>query len=135
MTMHAGDGTFADLDTEKTTLPAVIARNEARVKRRFWSKLRRAIGHIPFAEDAVAMYYCALDSATPLTARATLLAALAYFIIPTDMLPDFVVGIGYTDDATVLATALAMVAKYITPEHREKARVALFRETETDSVR
>ena len=120
------------LDPDKTALPAVIARNEAKVKRDFWGKLRSAAGHIPFAEDAVAMYYCAMDRATPTSVRATLLAALAYFIIPTDLVPDFIFGFGFTDDASVIAAALAMVASHITDQHRERARTALKR-SETDA--
>jgi uncharacterized membrane protein YkvA (DUF1232 family) len=54
-----------------------------------------------------------------------LLGALAYFVIPTDALPDFVAGIGFTDDASVLLGTLAMVRAYIRPAHREAARHAL----------
>ena len=57
--------------------------------------------------------------------RATLLAALAYFVVPTDMIPDLVVGLGYTDDAAVLAAALRTLAAHIRTDHRERARVTL----------
>ncbi|PLX35452.1 MAG: hypothetical protein C0605_10065 [Hyphomicrobiales bacterium] len=106
---------------EKAQLPAVMQRNERRVRSGFWRKLARVAAKIPFAEDAIAAYFCAMDSRTPLRARAMLLAALVYFIAPIDMIPDVIAGLGFTDDATVLATVLAMFAGHITPEHREKA--------------
>jgi uncharacterized membrane protein YkvA (DUF1232 family) len=106
-------------------LPAQVARNERIVRDGFWRKLRRAIGRIPFAEDAVAAFYCATDSRTPLHARAILLAAVAYFILPIDVIPDAIVGLGFTDDATVLATAIAVAGAHVTAGHREAARRVL----------
>ena len=57
--------------------------------------------------------------------KGVLLAALAYFVIPTDAIPDFVAGLGFTDDAAVLAVAISMVSRHMTPQHRERARAAL----------
>ena len=59
--------------------------------------------------------------------RATLLAALAYFVVPFDILPDFVLGLGFTDDITVLITAIGMVRGNIGEQHRAAARAALDR--------
>ena len=39
------------------------------LKRRFWDKLKRVAGRIPFAEDLVAAYFCTLDPATPSRVR------------------------------------------------------------------
>jgi uncharacterized membrane protein YkvA (DUF1232 family) len=103
-------------------LPAVIARNERVVREGFWRKVRRLAGRVPFAVDLVAAYYCALDPATPLPARAVLLAAIAYFVLPVDMVPDAIAVIGFTDDATVLATAVAVAGAHIRPAHSEAAR-------------
>jgi len=58
-------------------------------------------------------------------ATLALLAALAYFVLPFDFVPDFLPMIGFADDAAVLATAIRMVATHITPDHREAARRAL----------
>jgi uncharacterized membrane protein YkvA (DUF1232 family) len=52
----------------------------------------------------------------------TLLAALGYFVLPLDALPDILPLLGFTDDAAVIAAALAAVASAIKPEHREEAR-------------
>jgi uncharacterized membrane protein YkvA (DUF1232 family) len=98
---------------------------EKRVRSRFWATLKKAARQIPFSESLVAAYYCALDPATPTRVRATLLAALAYFVMPVDAIPDVLVGIGFSDDATVLLAAIAMVRAHITPEHRAAARQAM----------
>lgn len=105
--------------------PEPEAERRERVRGRFWSTFRKAARVIPFAEELVAAYFCALDPATPHRVRGMLLAALAYFILPLDVLPDFIAGIGFTDDATVLLATIGLVRAHITPLHREAARRAL----------
>lgn len=89
---------------------------------RFWRKLRRGLARIPFAADLLAAYYCALDVETPLQVKATLTAAIAYFILPIDAIPDVLPVLGFTDDAAVLALAIKLVSSHITPVHRAAAR-------------
>ncbi len=96
--------------------------NDSALRRDFWGKLRRVAAHIPFAEDLLAAYYCAFDRATPFQVKATLVAAIAYFVLPFDAIPDMLPVIGFTDDAAVLATAIRLVAGHIRPEHRDAAR-------------
>jgi uncharacterized membrane protein YkvA (DUF1232 family) len=102
-------------------LPKTIQRNE-RTARRLVPKLLRFAGQIPFADDLAAAYYCARDPQTPKKAKAVLFAALAYFVMPVDMLPDVIAGLGFTDDATVLATALGVVGMHVKEKHRNMAR-------------
>ena len=104
---------------------AYTATDEARIQAGFWKKMKAVAARIPFAEDALAAYYCALDRQTPLSVRATLWGALAYFVMPFDAIPDYLPLIGFADDAAVLATALRLVAAHMLPEHREAARLAL----------
>jgi len=98
----------------------------------FWDKLRKTLGRVPFIEDALAAYYCATDGKTPMYVKAVLMAALAYFIVPTDVIPDFIVGLGYTDDAAVLAAAIGAVRSAMRPEHFDAARAFLTRAGEDD---
>jgi len=112
---------------DKIRLPTVILANERIVREGLARKLRRWAGHVPFAEDLVAAYYCALDPRTPARVRAVLLAALAYFVVPADMIPDVVVGMGFTDDATVIATAIGLVGGHVKDRHRREARVLLLK--------
>jgi uncharacterized membrane protein YkvA (DUF1232 family) len=103
--------------------------DEQIVRDGFWPKMRQTLGRIPFSEDAVAAFYCATDAATPLPVRATLFGALAYFVLPFDVVPDFLIGLGYTDDAAVLLAAFTTAKTYITDDHRAKARAWLMKET------
>jgi len=103
------------------------AREAERVRREFWRKARRVAAGLPFAEDLLAAYYCAFDRATPVQAKAALVGALAYFVLPVDAMPDVLPFVGFTDDAAVLLTALRMVGAHMRPEHRDAARAALAR--------
>jgi uncharacterized membrane protein YkvA (DUF1232 family) len=91
----------------------------------FWRKTRRLAARLPFAHDLLAAYYCAFDRETPLHVKAALMAALAYFVVPTDAIPDFLPVLGYADDATVVVAAVRLVAEHIRPLHREAARAVL----------
>lgn len=102
--------------------------DEARVRRDFWVTARKAAGSIPFMDEVVAAYYCALDRETPLRVRASLLGALGYFVLPLDVIPDFIFGLGFTDDAAVIMGVLALMRVHITDEHREAARKALLKD-------
>ena len=102
-------------------------RDEERVRRGFWPKVKRVAAKLPFAEDLLAAYYAAFDRQTPLQVKAALIGALAYFVLPADAMPDILPLLGYTDDALVLVTALRMVSGHIRDEHREAARQALAR--------
>ncbi len=116
-----------DLDFNAHQLPSVIHTNERIVRASFLAKARRVAGFIPFSEDLVASYYCAVDPKTPMRVRGVLLAALAYFVLPLDMIPDFIAGFGFTDDATVIATAVGIVSGHIKTRHRDEASVFLFK--------
>jgi uncharacterized membrane protein YkvA (DUF1232 family) len=107
-----------------------LEKDRESVRKRFWVKFKRVVTKLPFAEDLLAAYYCAFDKQTPRHVQATLLGALAYFILPFDFIPDMLPVLGFTDDAAVLATAIRLVAAHITPEHRDAARVALKRGAE-----
>jgi uncharacterized membrane protein YkvA (DUF1232 family) len=94
---------------------------------RFWRKVARALARLPFAEDLVAAYLCALDRNTPTYVRAVLFGAVAYFMLPSDAVPDILLGLGFTDDASVIAAALAAVGGHLKPRHRAEARARLDR--------
>ncbi len=114
---------------EKTSarLPLVLEQPKRRPPRRFWPKFWATVGKVPFSEDLAAAWYCAADSQTPARVKGVLFAALAYFVVPADMIPDFIAGLGFTDDATVLATAMGIVAAHIKPSHRQAAQRLLRR--------
>jgi len=92
--------------------------------RSFWEKLRRFALRAGRAvvEKAVTLYYCLRDPETPAWAKSVIVGALGYFIFPMDAIPDFIPGVGYSDDLGVLIVALTAVLTHIKPEHREQAR-------------
>ncbi len=106
--------------------------NEKIVSEGFVDKARRTLGRIPFTDEAVSAYYCATDSNTPNGVRVTLMAALAYFVIPMDVLPDFIAGLGFTDDAAVFWAAWRAVSGHVTDAHRARARAFLGRAEKDD---
>jgi len=108
-------------------LPMIIASDEQTVRTSFWPKLGRVFASIPFAEDAVAAYYCAFDRSTPFKVKGVLIGALAYFVLPLDAIPDFLLGLGFTDDMAVLLTAISMIRSHLKPEHYDRARETLER--------
>jgi uncharacterized membrane protein YkvA (DUF1232 family) len=86
----------------------------------FLNDVKQFIGKVPFTKDAVAMYFCMLDSRTPIHVKATIAGALAYFLSPADAIPDVVAGLGFTDDAAVIVMTLRTMGSAITDEHRQK---------------
>ena len=101
------------------------ARDEEKVGSDLFALLRKVGRRIPFAEDALSAWYCATDPATDRKVKLVLIGALAYFVMPADLLPDLLPLIGFSDDAAVIAAAVAAVTRSIKPEHRDRARSAL----------
>ena len=107
----------------------------------FWSKLRQYawVAGRQVIEYALQLYYALMDRDTPRWAKAVIGGALVYFVVPVDLIPDFIPG-GYADDLGALASAMAAVIKSIKPEHAAKAKAKaseLFRgeEAKNDSSR
>ena len=107
---------------DRALVPSVIAVNEQRVVAGFWPKMRRVVAKVPFAREALSVWHCARDEETPLAAKGMMLAALAYFVMPVDAIPDFIAGLGYTDDAAVFAALLAVLGRNLKPKHRAAAK-------------
>lgn len=71
---------------------------------------------------ALKLYYALKSEDTPAWAKAVITGALGYFILPIDLIPDVIPGVGFVDDFGVLAAALATIAVHITPAIKEQAR-------------
>jgi uncharacterized membrane protein YkvA (DUF1232 family) len=102
-----------------------LAADEDGLGARLLALLKRTAKALPFAEDALAAWYCARDPATPRRVKLILISAVAYVVLPIDAIPDLIPILGFGDDAAVIAAALAAVASELKPEHREKARETL----------
>lgn len=107
----------------------VVAYTQARhariVRDGFWRKMLKLAGRVPFSEDLAAAYFCVVDPKTPSRVRGVLLVALAWFVLPASVLPEWLIVAGLTDDAAVLALAAGMVRKHIKDRHYVQARAAL----------
>ncbi|MBU3731670.1 MAG: DUF1232 domain-containing protein [Beijerinckiaceae bacterium] len=94
---------------------------------RTFKRLKDLGRRVPFAEDLLAALYCALDPTTDKKVKLILFGAAAYFLMPADAIPDVFPIIGFTDDAAVIAAAIAAVRTSINDNHRDKARETLKR--------
>jgi uncharacterized membrane protein YkvA (DUF1232 family) len=106
----------------RALVPSVMRLNERRVDEGFWPKIRRVAASIPFAREALSVWFCARDDETPIAAKGMMFAALAYFVLPVDAIPDFIAGLGYTDDAAVFTALMAVIGRNLKPRHKEAAR-------------
>ncbi|NQE62066.1 YkvA family protein [Caulobacter sp. RHG1] len=115
------------LDPKKALSPVTVRLNEEKVREGFLPKIRKVAAKVPFAADALSVWWCARDPETPTAAKGMMLAALAYFVLPTDAIPDLLPVIGFTDDAAVIAALVAILGKTIKPRHKEAAEAFLHR--------
>jgi len=130
--MNGGAGGSHDagatpLPRERALDLLAIKVDERRVEGGFWPKLKRVAPRIPFLPDLLSVYYCARDPATPTGAKALLMAAVAYFVLPFDAVPDVLAGVGFTDDAAVIAAVLATLGGVLKSRHRQAARAFIDR--------
>lgn len=96
--------------------------NEKIVQDGLKDKIRRTARFVPFADDAVAAYYCATDRSTPKKVKFAIMGALAYFVMPFDAVPDFIALLGYGDDAAVFWATWRLIRAHVTDAHRDAAR-------------
>ena len=73
------------------------------------------------AKPALEVLEMALDPFTPTQVRVSLMAALAYLIMPFDLFPDFMPVVGFSDDFVALTAVLSIWSKYMTPSIRSRA--------------
>ncbi len=107
------------------TLPAVYRYSEPRFREKL-ARVARAAGR-ELVEKALWLYFAARRPETPRWARATVYAALAYFIVPLDAIPDLAPVAGFTDDLSVLVLAVGTVAAYIDDGVKQQTRRVLAR--------
>ncbi len=128
MTTNAKPITPEDaLDPSRALVPSIQQVNEVRVQKGFWPKIRRTAARIPFARQVISVWYSARDPETPTAAKGIMLGALAYFVLPIDAIPDIFAGIGFTDDAAVIAALIATLGANIKRRHKDQADAALAR--------
>lgn len=68
------------------------------------------------------LYNILLSNDVPIADKARICGALGYFILPIDLVPDFIPVAGYTDDLAAIIWALYSVKRNITPAIKQKAK-------------
>ena len=98
-------------------------------KTRLTDKLRSCLTllGVEGLRNVLRLYYTLKKPDLPVRARAVILGALGYFILPVDALPDFLPIVGLTDDLGVLAAAAAAVIMYMDDEVKARADAKLER--------
>lgn len=98
----------------------------------FWRKMKNSVKKAgeEIAVMGIKSWLAMADSNTSVRHKAILGGALAYFVLPTDMVPDVLAGVGFTDDMAALTLAANSVGNAITDEHEEQAREKLSAMTE-----
>lgn len=90
----------------------------------FWEKLqglpRSALGQV--VEKALLLRELLLDGATPLWVKGMILGTLGYLILPIDLVPDFLPGVGFVDDIAAMGLVLANLEGMITEAIRQRAK-------------
>ena len=93
----------------------------------FWAKVkkvaRKAGAKVIYV--ALILYYELADGKVSLKEKGIILGALGYFILPVDLIPDFLPIAGYTDDLAALVAAFAYVKSHLTPEVTMRAQTKL----------
>lgn len=77
-------------------------------------------GGIKAVAYANVLYYTLKAPTTPTNVKLSLIVFLGYFVAPIDLIPDLVLGIGFTDDIVVLGYGLTSLMlpslkDYVTP--------------------
>jgi len=90
----------------------------------FWDKLKRysKMAGMKVVYPALLLQYMMKSDDVPLRVKLILSAALGYFILPIDFIPDLAPLFGFADDLGVLLLVIRQMAVYITPEIRQQAR-------------
>ncbi|MEI8250436.1 MAG: DUF1232 domain-containing protein [Synechococcus sp. ELA057] len=84
-------------------------------------RLLRRVGRT-LARPALECLELLIDGSTPYQVRLTMLAALAYLLLPLDLIPDFIPAAGFSDDLVALTALLGLCSRHLTPAIRERAR-------------
>ncbi len=89
------------------------------------SKIARKAG-IKMAYAVLVAFYAVQSDTLSFKEKARLYGALGYFILPVDLIPDAILGMGYSDDLAALVYVLHTVSSNITPEVKQRAREKLY---------
>ena len=97
--------------------------SESGLQRKIKSVARWAGAKVMYA--VLLLYYVLQSPTISKGDKSKIYGALGYFILPTDLVVDFLPVVGYSDDLAALMIALHAVATNITPEIKAQAKAKL----------
>ena len=80
------------------------------------------VKNLPLYKKQWCLFLCLRDQDTPKYVKAILAGALGYLILPIDIIPDTIAGLGWVDDVAVLGIAFKIANRYIKTSHEEQAK-------------
>jgi len=104
-------GEFDELDFGNKKVKKNINEEEVQkeidfVDENLWEKLEKSGKRVSFAKDIIALYRYMKDPFVKWYRKAIVVAALVYFIVPIDTIPDITPLFGYLDDLGVITALL-----------------------------
>lgn len=102
----------------------VTTSNNAFSENKFFNKIKNVFKIVGrgLTEKLLLLYTLFTDPDVPRNVKLVIASGLSYFILPFDSIPDFLVGIGFTDDLAVILGIVYMLTTHITDEHKKKAK-------------
>ncbi|GGE56706.1 YkvA family protein [Priestia taiwanensis] len=96
-------------------------------EQKLWQKIKRVAkkAGTSVIYAVLILYYVLQKPEVPTKVKGVIIAALGYFILPLDLIPDIAVGVGYTDDLGVLVSAIITASMYIDEDVKEEAKEKL----------
>ena len=77
--------------------------------------------------QALLLYSLFVGESVPIRIKFLIGGALGYLLLPTDLVPDFIIGLGFADDLAAISFVLSQIDEYRTDEVENNAN-ALFEE-------
>lgn len=122
--LHNSKTNELDMKKEEVKAPDNIQQYQSSYNEDdFWSKVKNfaKLAGKEVIRPALLLYYTLKSKNTPTRAKAIIMGALGYFILPIDLIADFIPVMGLLDDAAALSAAVATVGKYITDDISSQA--------------
>lgn len=118
------DNEIKDIDYDKLD---VVEYQEHYSEKGFWSKIKdfaKSAGD-KLLYHALLLYYMMISDQVSIKNKGLICGALGYFILPTDLIPDFILALGFTDDLAVIMIVYKTIKGSITPQIEERAKQRL----------
>lgn len=100
----------------------------------FWDKVKKIAKNagLKVICYALTLYYVLQKDDVPVADKGIIIGALGYFILPIDLIPDFIAGLGYTDDIGAMLIAIKKSMDYVDEEVKNKVYLKLNEWFDTD---